>query len=169
MTEAEQIKLYTEFRPKVLSYIRSRVNSAEDAEDLCEDVFEKAFRAADRYDPDKAARGTWIFTITRNTVIDYFRKIRPTEEVPEDIADGALPEDEILQRELLASLAEALEGLPDELTDIIVMRYYDRLPLTEIAERMRLSYGVVKLRHQKALKMLRNALEPGSGPVLRII
>ena len=63
-----------------------------------------------------------------------------------------------MQTALLDELAAALEQLPDELTDIIVARYYDRLPLTEIAEMMNLSYGAVKLRHQNAVLMLRQAL-----------
>ncbi len=163
----DQAMLYTEYHDKVLSYIRTRVSNFDDAEDLCSDVFEKVFRAGDRYDAQKASPGTWIYAITRNTVIDYFRKSRLTEEIPEDIRDDALPEDEILQSELLGSLAAALESLPDELTDIVVMRYYDRIPLTEIAVTLGLSYGAVKLRHQKALAMLRRAMEP--HPSLRLI
>lgn len=158
MTAAQQEKLYTQYRGKVLGYIRARVNNREDAEDLCQDVFVKVFRAADRYDAEKSAPGTWIYAVTRNAVIDYFRKNRPAEELPEDLTDDALPEDAVMQTALLDELAAALEQLPDELTDIIVARYYDRLPLTEIAERMGLSYGAVKLRHQKALLLLRTAM-----------
>ena len=159
MTAAQQEALYTQYRGKVLGYIRARVNNREDAEDLCQDVFVKVFRAADRYDAEKSAPGTWIYAVTRNVVIDYFRRNRPSEELPEDMADDALPEDTVMQTALLDALAAALETLPDELTDIIVARYYDRLPLTEIAERMGLSYGAVKLRHQKALLLLRTAME----------
>lgn len=158
MTAAQQEELYTQYRGKVLGYIRARVNNREDAEDLCQDVFVKVFRAADRYDAEKSAPGTWIYAVTRNAVIDYFRKNRPAEELPEDLTDDALPEDAVMQNALLDELAAALEQLPDELTDIIVARYYDRLPLTEIAERMGLSYGAVKLRHQKALLLLRTAM-----------
>ena len=158
MTAAEQAKLYTEYRDKVLGYIRARVNSREDAEDLCQDVFEKAFRAADRYDAEKSAPGTWLYAITRNAVIDHFRRTRPAEELPEDLSDDALPEDAVMRTALLDELAAALERLPAELTDIIVARYYDRLPLTEIAEKLGMSYGAVKLRHQKALSLLRMAM-----------
>ena len=52
----------------------ARVNDRSDAEDLCQDVFEKAFRAADRYDPSRSAPGTWLYAITRNTVINYYRR-----------------------------------------------------------------------------------------------
>lgn len=154
-----QERFYTEYHNKVYGYIRARVNNREDAEDLCADVFEKAFRAADSYDATKAAPGTWLYTITRNTVINHLQKFRPTEELPEDLTDNALPEDGILQTELLDTLAAALEKMPDELTDIIILRYYDRLPLTEIAMTLGMSYGAVKLRHQKALSLLRKEME----------
>ena len=158
MTVEEQTKLYTEYYSRVLGYIRARVNNRADAEDLCQDVFEKAFRSAARYDAARAAPGTWLYAITRNAVIDYFRRSRPTEELPEDLRDDELPEDGLLRDELLDRLAAALEGLPAELTDIVVLRYYDRLPLTEIAGKLGMSYGAVKLRHQKALSLLRASL-----------
>ena len=158
MTASEQELLYTEYHDRVLGYIRARVSNREDAEDLCADVFEKALRASDGYDAARAAPGTWLYAITRNAVIDYFRKTRPQDELPEDLADDELPEDDILRSELLDALAAALEALPDELTDIIVLRYYDRLPLTEVALRLGMSYGAVKLRHQKALALLKRKM-----------
>lgn len=158
LTATEQERLYTDYRDKVFAYIRHRVNVREDAEDLCADVFEKALRASSGFDAARSSVGTWIYAITRNTVIDYFRVRRPQDELPEDLSDDALPEDDLLRTELLDSLAEALEKLPDELTDLIVLRYYDGLPLTEIAGKMGMSYGAVKLRHQKALALLRSTL-----------
>ena len=159
MTAGEKERLYVEYRGKVLSYIRSRVFNASDVEDLCEDVFLKAFGAADSFDPAKASAGTWLYSITRNTVIDYCRRIRPTEEIPEELSDGSLPEDEILNAETLEELAAALERLPAELTDIIVLHYYDGMPLTEVAASLNISYGMVKIRHNKARAFLRSVLE----------
>ena len=155
---AEFEALYTEYRSKVLAYIRSHISDSADAEDICQDVFLKAFRAADRYEAEKSAPGTWLYAITRNTVIDYYRRARPTEELPEELTDDALPEDGLMQEELLEELPDALERLPDELTDIIVLRYYDRLPLTEVAATLGISYGMVKIRHNKALSLLRAAM-----------
>ena len=143
----------------------ARVRSREEAEDLCADVFEKALRAGDRYDAGKAAPGTWLFTITRNTVIDYYRKARPTEELPEELKDDNSPEEGLLNAETLEELAAALECLPADLVDIIVLHYYDRLDLTQISAKLGISYGAVKLRHQKALLMLRAMLEKKSGAI----
>ena len=159
MTAEEKEKLYTEYRGKVMSYIRSHVYNGSDVEDLCEDVFVKAFSASDSYDNSKASVGTWLYTITKNTVTDYCRRSRNTEEIPEDISDDSRPEDNIIEAEMLEELAAALEEMPPELTDIIVLHYYDCLTLTDIAEKLGLSYGAVKIRHNKALALLRARLE----------
>ncbi len=159
MTAEEKERLYVEYRGKVLSYIRSRVFNASDVEDLCEDVFVKAFAAADSFDPSKASAGTWLYSITRNTVIDYCRRFHPAEEIPEELSDECRTEDGILESETLEELASALERLPAELTDIIVLHYYDNLPLTTVAVTLGISYGAVKIRHNKALSLLRSALK----------
>ena len=159
MTAEEKEQLYKEYRGKVFGYIRSRVNNREDAEDLCEDVFLKAYRASDEFDGERASVGTWIYSITRNTVIDYYRRSRPADELPEDLSDDSSVEDGVLNSEMLEELASALESLPTELTDIIVLHYYDRISLTDIAAKVGISYGAVKLRHQKALMMLKIALD----------
>ena len=159
MTAEEKERLYVEYRGKVKSYIRSRISNGSDVEDLCEDVFVKAFSCADGFDPSKASVGTWLYTITKNTVIDYCRRLRPTEEIPEDVPDESSPEDEVISAEMLGELAAALESLPAELTDIIVLHYYDRRPLSEIALTLGISYGAVKIRHNKALSALRSALK----------
>ena len=151
-------QIYTEYSGKVMGYIRARVRSSADAEDLHSEVFEKILRKIEGFDPSKASLNTWIFTITRNTVIDHFRRTKPTEELDENLSDNIELDEDLLNSEALGELAAALKKLPQQLMDIIVLRYYDGKPLTEIAELMNLSYGAVKLRHQNAVLMLRQAL-----------
>ena len=148
-------RVYTAYRSKVMGYLCARLGSQAEAEDLCSDVFEKAFRKMDQFDETKAAVGTWIFTITRNTLIDHYRRKKPQEELDENLKDDAEPDESLLNTETLSELAGALKRLPAQMRDIIVLRYYDGKPLTEIAEIMQLSYGAVKLRHQNALNLLR--------------
>ena len=150
--------LYAQYSSKVMGYIHARVRNRADAEDLCSDVFEKVQRKMGDFDPSKASVSTWVFTITRNTVIDYYRRTRPTEEPDENLADNTEIDEGLLNSESLSELAGALRALPEEMRDIIVLRYYDGKPLTEIAEMMGLSYGAVKLRHQSALAKMRKAL-----------
>lgn len=157
MPDLEQI--YTEYRGKVMGYIRARVSRQADAEDLCADVFEKVQRKLGDFDPEKASVSTWIFTITRNTVIDHFRRSRPSEELDENLSDDTEVDEGLLRAESLSELAAALKALPEEMRALIVLRYYDGKPLTEVAEIMGLSYGAVKLRHQSALAKLRRLLQ----------
>ena len=151
-------RIYTEYSGKVMGYIRARVRSSADAEDLLSEVFEKILRKIEDFDSSKASLSTWIFTITRNTVIDHFRRTKPTEELDENLSDSLELDEGLLNAETLGELAAALRKLPQQMMDIIVLRYYDGKPLTEIAEMMNLSYGAVKLRHQNAVLMLRQAL-----------
>ncbi len=155
--ELEQI--YTAYSGKVMGYIRARVQNTADAEDLRSEVFEKVLRKFAEYDPEKSAVSTWIFTITRNTVIDYYRKTKPTEELDENLADGSEVDENLLRTETLGELASALRDLPQQMREIIVLRYYDGKPLTEIAKTLGLSYGAVKLRHQTALDQLRRRMQ----------
>ena len=152
-------QIYTEYYGKVMGYLSTRIRNRADAEDLCADVFEKIHRKLGDYDPTKAAIGTWVFSITRNTLIDFFRKSKPQEELDENLSDDTELDEGMLNSETLSELAGALRKLPQQLMDIIVLRYYDGKPLTEIAKMMGLSYGAVKLRHQNALLLLREKMD----------
>ena len=88
MNPSEIEWIYTEYSGKVMGYIRGKVRSSADAEDLCSEVFEKVFRKIGEYDKAKSGLSTWIYTITRNTVIDFYRKSRPGEELDENLSDG---------------------------------------------------------------------------------
>jgi len=151
-------QIYTSYYGKVMGYISARIRNRADAEDLCSEVFIKIQRKLEDYDPSKASISTWVFTITRNTVIDHFRRSKPTEELDENLSDDSEVDESLLNQETLSELAGALKKLPQQLMDILVLRYYDGKPLTEIAELMNLSYGAVKLRHQNALMLLRQHL-----------
>ena len=158
MQTADLDRIYTEYSGKVMGYIRARIRSSAEAEDLHSEVFEKILKKIEEFDPSKASLNTWIFTITRNTVIDHFRRSKPSEELDENLSDNIELDEDLLNSETLSELAAALRKLPQQMMDIIVLRYYDGKPLTEIAEMMNLSYGAVKLRHQNAVLMLRQAL-----------
>ena len=66
-------KIYLEFKNKVSAYVAGKGISGHEAEDIVADVFLKVYKNLDRYDETKASLSTWIYTITKNTVIKYFR------------------------------------------------------------------------------------------------
>ena len=155
MSQLDLEQIYTQYSGKVMGYIRARIRNYADAEDLCSEIFEKIQRKIDDFDEQKASLSTWIFSITRNTLLDHFRKNRPSEELDENLSDSSEVDENLLNVETLSELSQALKKLPQQLMDIIVLRYYDGKPLTEIAQMMNLSYGAVKLRYQNALMLLK--------------
>jgi RNA polymerase sigma-70 factor (ECF subfamily) len=158
MTDAERFEaVYREYRPKVLDYIRSHVRETQDAEDLCSEVFRKVL---EHMAPDKSGVSSYIYTITRNTVVDYYRTHRMNCPLDEDLSTDDGPEAGILSAERLESLAGALRRIPEREKDIIVLHYFANNTLQEISDKMALPYSVVKRAHQSALRHLRALLEP---------
>ncbi len=151
-------RLYLSYKDRVYYYIKSKVNSVEDAEDILSEVFIKAGRFYDSYDGQKSSELTWMYSIARNAVIDFYRRQKESEELPEDLPLNFDIEEEAIEEETLERLAIALENMAPELRELIVLRYYNGFSLTEISGKMDISYGRIKLMHQKALAQLKKKL-----------
>ena len=159
MMDAGQI--YEEFRPKVRAYVRSKIRDPHDAEDLVSAVFAKVVQKLNTYDPAKASLSTWVYTITRNTVTDFFRT-RRTMVALEDYMLDEVPARELTD-EALENLAEALLSLKEKERDLIVLHYYSGHTLKAIAEMMGMSYINAKVIHKKALNGLREFFGAGES------
>lgn len=151
-------EIYEQYHEKVFRYLRSRVNNTTLAEDLCSDVFLKIYEKLDSFDESKASLSTWIFTVARNRLTDYYRTRRVFEEVPETLADGSSVEEDVCSKETLDRLADALEKLDERERDIVILRFYSGLTLKEIAEKMGISYAYVKLLQNRAFVSLKEIL-----------
>ncbi|MDO4483432.1 MAG: sigma-70 family RNA polymerase sigma factor [Clostridia bacterium] len=158
----DQEKIYSEYYPKVLRYVRSKISRYDEAEDLAQNVFVKVFQKWDTFDETKASISTWIYTITHNTVCNYYKSMsyRQTEELPEQVADEITPDftEEIVQKDMQGRLADALSTMPQEKRDLIILYYYGGVTLKDIAVKMNRPYGQIKRLHEKVLKELSLAL-----------
>lgn len=153
-------RIYREFSDKVLRYARSKISDLHDAEDVCSTVFLRVQQGLPRYDSAKASLSTWIYSIARNTVADFYRHTRAVEPLNEEIVcceeDGL---ENLYNDETLEALAAALESLPKRESDIIVLHYYSGKQLKEIAVLMKMSYSNIKSLHKKALAHLKKLLQ----------
>ena len=147
MMDAGQI--YEEFQPKVHAYVRGKIHDPHDAEDLVSAVFMKVVQKLDSFDPAKASVSTWVYTITRNTVTDYFRTRRSMVALEDYMVDETELTDDALD-----SLADALMSLKEKERDLIVLHYYSGHTLKTVAEMMGMSYINAKVIHKKALTSL---------------
>lgn len=151
-------KIYFDYKEKVTAYVKNRVADACTAEDIVSEVFIKVYQKLESYDGSRASLSTWIYTITRNTVIDYYKK-RKTQALPFDEVAAVEDHAEISAgEELLESLATALEKLSERERDLIILYYYQGYTLKRIAEMMGMSYINAKVIHAKALSFLRSLL-----------
>lgn len=155
-------QVYSFYYPKVLQYISNRLSVRTDAEDIAQAVFVKVFGKWDTFDPKKSSLSTWIFNITRNTLIDHQRAMafRQHGELSESLADDS---DDILDHMVLEDeqerLADALETLSVEERDLIILHYYSEHTLLYIAEMMQRPYGQIKRLHVKALDKLKRQMD----------
>ena len=158
MTEQEKTKIYEDYAIKVRNFILSKVNDFNLAEDLTSDVFVKVYSKLDSFNDKKASLSTWIFTITRHTLIDYYRTRKVNEELPEDLTYEE-DEEDICTPENLDTLKEGLKKLSNKERDLIVLHYYSKKTLKDIANKMNISYAYAKVLHAKALLKLKNSFK----------
>ena len=155
-------KIYVEYSDKVYSYLRSHINNQEDTEDLHSHIFQKIVLAAPTYRGNPEAVSSFVYTITRNSTINFIRGrhsfcgIDAMEEL-ETLEEGA--ESSVIKKETLESLAHAIKRLSPEERSIILHCYYQNMSLRETALKLSISYGICKNLHRAALKKLKDMLD----------
>ncbi len=161
---------FREYRPTVYKYVRFRLATREAAEDVTSEVFMKALRALDRYDPDRASPKTWLLRIARNAVTDHLRSLRrrsslhvSLDRVPDLVAEVPTQEERVLREERLELLLNANRVLRPADQEILSLRYGAGLSNQEIAEALNVSNNAVAVRVHRALARLKEAVERQRG------
>ena len=158
-------------RKRLFDFIRRRVRTNEDAEDIMEDVFYQLLSSASVTEPIEKMT-SWLFTVARNKVIDWYRKKRP-ESLPRDLDDPSLPlnledilydptqnPDQVYARSLVwTELAEALDELPEEQKQVFVMHELEGKSFKEIAEITGEPQNTLLSRKRYAVLYLREQLQ----------
>ncbi len=137
--------------------------SAEDAQDLTQEVFIKMYRTLNTYDGERGAFMTWVTTITRNLLVDHFRKTKQErltdslDTVSSDHEDavplsaqitdgGPTPITTVQSRETREAVHEALQKLSPELREAVILRDLQDMDYKEIAVVLKVPEGTVKSR-----------------------
>jgi RNA polymerase sigma-70 factor, ECF subfamily len=150
--------------------------SANDAEDLTQEVFIKMYRTLSSYDPSKGAFVTWVTTITRNLLVDHFRKTKQDRQtdsldapisaqedaqpLSEQIHDQSTPADaRVHSREVGETVHAALAKLSPELREAVILRDLQDFDYKEIATILRVPEGTVKSRINRGRAELARLLQ----------
>jgi RNA polymerase sigma-70 factor (ECF subfamily) len=137
--------------------------SADDAQDLTQEVFIKMYRTLNSYDVDRGAFMTWVTTITRNLLVDHFRKTKQermtdsmdtaasdhedalplSEQIPDR---GPSPDSWVQSRETKETIHQALQKLSPELREAVILRDLQDMDYRDIATVLKVPEGTVKSR-----------------------
>ena len=150
--------------------------SGDDAQDLTQEVFIKMFRTLSSYDVERGAFMTWVTTITRNLLVDHFRKSKqdrvtdsldaapsehedamPLSEKIEDKGPGA--DTSVQSRETRELVHSALQKLSPELREAVILRDLQDMDYKEIAQALNVPEGTVKSRINRGRTELARLLQ----------
>ena len=153
--------VYEHYLPFVYKFVYFRLNSKEDAEDLTEKIFFKVWQAIYKYDPTKASFKTWLFTITRRTLIDFYRTHKVTYELKEAFQIGTedATEEYLDQQLAMDKVIPVIKSLPEEQAEVITLRFLSQLNAKETASIMNKTEGAIRVLQHRALKQIRADLQ----------
>jgi RNA polymerase sigma-70 factor (ECF subfamily) len=159
--------LYMRYADNVYGYVRSIVKDHYEAEDVTQHVFAKLMTALPMYEARDVPFAAWILRVARNVAVDHMRQRRavPCEEVRE--LDDRRDEGTDAQQTSLA-LREALEALPEDQREVVVLRHVVGLTPGEIAGRLDKTEPSVHGLHHRGRGALRTTLaERDCAPAVR--
>jgi RNA polymerase sigma factor (sigma-70 family) len=178
MDLAMQMKEQTFLKEKdrLLSFIRNRVSSVEEAEDILQDVFYQFVAGYDTIESlDRVT--SWLFSVARNKIIDRYRRdsARPQktdfgfhagmdDEAPITLQEilpdlGNTPEDRLLRETMWDAIMEALDELPAEQREIFILNEIEERSFREISEETGVSINTLLSRKRYAIMALRKRLQ----------
>jgi RNA polymerase sigma-70 factor (ECF subfamily) len=150
--------------------------TSDDAQDLTQEVFIKMYRTLNSYDVSKGAFTTWVTTVTRNLLVDHFRKSKhdrmtdSLDTVPSEhedaqplsaqIADPSRSADaQVQSRETREAVHQALQKLSPELREAVILRDLQDMDYKEIAGALKVPEGTVKSRINRGRAELARLLQ----------
>ena len=156
--------LYVRYAADVLRFVKSLVKDHHEAEDITQNVFIKLMTAIRKYEPREVPFSAWILRVARNAALDHLRARRmvPTEEVRAQEDDRSQ-----IGHERRGDLRQALEELPGEQREVLILRHIVGLSPVEIADVLGKTESSVHGLHHRGRLTLQSTLESlGAAPVV---
>ena len=147
---------YDYYRPRVFSFLVSRVHSVADAEDLTAETFEKALRKLESFREDKAAISTWLFTIANNASIDHFRREKRRSGIDPETLAVTYQTDMMSEADRcrLQVIISRMQLLPESQRVVIALKFLEGFKNPDIAEILGCSGRTLSTRIYRSMKSL---------------
>lgn len=168
-------EIVKQFNRRIYNICYRFAGSADDAEDLTQEVFIRIYRTLSSFDSDKASFNTWVTTVTRNLLVDHFRKTkneRVTDSIDAPIGDedgqalsekiedkGLTPDQRVQKQQTQHMVQEALTKLSPELREAVILRDLQDMDYKDIALALKVPEGTVKSRINRGRTELARLLQ----------
>ena len=159
-------RLYDMYVDRVYRHVYYRVGSTEDAEDLTQQVFLKAWQAIGRYKRTSSPFLAWLMRISHNLVIDFYRSKKDKGYLDFEIAasDSHSSPERVAETEFDQQLVRrAILRLASDQQQVIMLSFIEGFSYAEIASTLGKSEGAIRVIQHRALKRMRNTLEEEKG------
>ena len=155
----ELAAIYTQFHQVLLGFIKSKVNNRQDAEDILQNVFIKVAAGVDDLNRREKLQ-SWIYAITRNSIIDYYRASnKKNRTVKGDISDSFTDEDYVdTTKGVDRCLINFVNRLPPEYKDIIIDVEMKGIKQKDLVDKYNLAYPSIRSRVQRGREKLKQIL-----------
>jgi RNA polymerase sigma-70 factor (ECF subfamily) len=144
--------------PRLRAFLRRRVRDDATADDLTQETLLKVYRSRESL-RDGTRLEAWLYRVARSTLIDHYRRQKPTEELPAALAAESRDEVAAMRTAMAASIHYFLAQLPATYREPVRLAELEGLPLAKIALRMNLSLTAVKSRVRRGRQMLKAKLQ----------
>jgi len=149
--------LYETYAQVIFRYIAFRVDSETTAEDLTADVFLRMIRSLPNFVHTDIPFRAWLFRIAANRITDYYREKKPlkSETLLENYrSDEIEPLAQLVREEQRSHVRSALQALPEDFQNVIILRFVRDLSHAEVAAIINKSEGAIRVMQHRALKAL---------------
>lgn len=148
--------IWRSHQDKLSAFIHNRVPD-DIADDILQDVFIKMHNGIDSLKDDTKLE-SWLYQITRNVIIDYFRTRRPTEELPDWIEQPSPDENDLIRKELSACIEPMIAHLPGKYKQAMRLSVIEGKTQKEIAELASITLSGAKSRVQRGRVLIKSML-----------
>lgn len=156
-------QLYERYYTRVYRYIFHRIARPSEAEDLTAVVFMKALEGLHSFQSDRSGFAPWLFRIARNSVVDHYRRTRPSipiETIDHHAADGD-PVSHALDGERADELGALIRSLSPEQQEVILLRFSADLSYAEISATIGKNEPAVRMLLHRGLRKLKTVMDDG--------
>lgn len=152
-------ELWNKFNKKLLNFINSKVNNIHDAEDILQDVFIKIFNKIDQLE-SKVSTKAWIFTITRNTIIDFYKKRKDFIVSPNslNIVVEELEDINEMNDDISKCISNMIYNLPDKYNQVYNMHEKQGMKHKDISKTLDISISASKVRLKRVKDKIKESL-----------